>query len=301
MFNEKSKQKNEQGTTLDFLKGLARLDSGSSETTESRDEAGNFQRSVVENPGYSAGRKVNDIAQYIPGGIGAVAGATETYERNKDRVPNIIGGLASKYGGGDPRLEALTRLQDNSRNLDEDLEGVGMDVATTLGGRGAMKALGGAAKMAKKHIPGLLGGGTMLGMTTASIRAGEADKLANKMQSGKLGQKQKEDIANISKRNYLRLSDAERNRLKASEKFIDDASVQEYLDNATRGTRKFRGASVDPRLPRLLGATYPDTLLERTGGTARGTLGETGFAGFDPNNNEGSMFELLRRAYHPIQ
>jgi hypothetical protein len=183
-----------------------------------------------------------------------------------------------KYGKDiDPRLAALENLGGKSAMSPDEMSS-------------AWDSKVGGALSAIKKIPGL-------SMTTASIRAGEADKLADKMQAGKLGQKQKEDVANIAKRNYSRLSPLEKMRLKTSERFTDDAAVEEYLDNATRGTRSLRGVPVDPRLSRLLGATYPDTQLDRTGGTPRGKLGDVGYAGFDPENNEGSMLELLRNAY----
>ena len=180
-----------------------------------------------------------------------------------------------KYGKDiDPRLAALENLGGKSAMSPDEMSS-------------AWDSKVGGTLSAIKKIPGL-------SMTADDIRAGKARELAKNMQSGKLPRDKRVDAVNISKANYDRLDPSEKEILKRNLGFGKDEDVARSLDQTIVSTK---GAGSDPNLDRLLGALFPTKGLPHVGQAPVGKVGDVGYSGFDPGNNSGAMFELLRNAY----
>lgn len=162
-FNYDQKSMNRVGG--DLLKGLFGEAGTKSAPIPGRDDQGNYTETVTTDysPAEKVGRAVKSVGEFAPGLGGIAFRGKEFYDKNKDRIPNVIGGITQELNQGrDPKYQALENLQDPNRNFRDDLSEVGQDIALNLGGKGLEKG----AKYAKGALAGL-GGGAVLSMSPA--------------------------------------------------------------------------------------------------------------------------------------
>jgi hypothetical protein len=239
---------------------------------------------------YKGGQVLNALGSNIPG-ISAITGAGQLYEKNKERVPNIIGNLASKFAPSesdkqlgvktDPVVAALQKLQDPSRDFSSDLRSTASDAGNYLSRAvmGTMSGVGQGSRQEPGEQP------TMNAMTILSLADRKDAELASKMNSGKLPVSTRQSIARIAQNNFNNLDDVEKGQLLRSLDLSDESSLRNYLGDLTQGKK---GAGTDKITRPLLGALVPDDALGIAGMSGSGKAGQHGYTNFSPSPTSGN-------------